>query len=112
MICQAGGAASQVEVVAAKARHFRTEAMRLAGWSGYPERPSNCLTALRFTRPAIGLVSALAEEDFFVMPSADPCLVRIAHLGEASLEDHDELLARMRHLAGTFDLGVVARSGC
>jgi aspartate aminotransferase-like enzyme len=103
-IDHAGGAPSQVAAVATKARHFRTEAMRLAGWHGFPDCPSNCLTSFRFTKPALDLVSALAREDFFVMPSADPCLVRIAHLGEATLKDHDELLARMRHFTRVLHL--------
>jgi aspartate aminotransferase-like enzyme len=108
-IDRAGGAPSQVAVVAAKARHFRTEAKRLAGWCEFAHRPSNCLTSIRFTSPALELVSALAQEDFFVMPSADPCLVRVAHLGEASFQDHDELLRRMQHLAAALHLEVVPR---
>ena len=90
---------STLEQVAAKARAFR-ESATSRRWHPQARRPSACITALRFDAPAIPLVTALADDGWFVLPSPDPTLVRVAHLGTATIDDHFELADRIaRHAA-------------
>jgi aspartate aminotransferase-like enzyme len=89
-----GGAAAELDSVSRKARAFRA-AVAAHGWSAAARHPSDCLTALRFDAPATPLVLALAAEGWFVLPSPDPRLVRVAHLGQSSVDDHLELATRL-----------------
>lgn len=103
MIESAGGADAEAQSVRRKAESFRN-AFAALGWSGAARHPSDCLTALRFATPATELVRALAAEGWFVLPSPDPCLIRIAHLGHSSIEDHLELTGRLARLADRLGL--------
>jgi aspartate aminotransferase-like enzyme len=103
-ISKSGGAAHALAAVAEKARAFR-DALAADGWSPAARHPSQCLTALRFNQPAGPLVRTLAEDDWFVLPSADPSLVRIAHLGMAGIEDHRALARHLVHHATRLGLG-------
>lgn len=89
----AGTAQNQV---ATKARAFR-ECLAALNWLPAARRPSDCLTTLRFTTSASPLVTALAEDGWFILPTPDASLVRIAHLGAATLDDHRELADRLAH---------------
>ncbi len=94
--------------VGAKAAAFRDRLARTRGWSGAARHPSICLTALRFNAPAIALVHALAAESCFILPSPDPSLVRIAHLGHTSVDDHLDLADRLTTHADTLGLAPAA----
>jgi len=96
-------AGTALAVVATKARTFR-ECLASRHWLPAARRPSDCLTALRFTAPAGALVTALAEDGWFLLPTPDAALVRIAHLGAATLEDHRELADRLAHQANRLGL--------
>jgi len=109
MIGDLGGARAQQAGVRAKAEAFRT-ALAALGWAGAARLPSACLTALRFHAPASRLVQALAAEGWMVPPSPDEHLVRVAHLGETSAEDHRELAGRMAGHASTLGLAMAART--
>ncbi len=91
-----GAAAAQRTAVQAKATAFR-DAIGRGGWSPATRSASACLTALRFTAPVAPLVRDLAAEGWFVLPSPDQSLLRVAHLGAASEADHIELAGRLLH---------------
>lgn len=57
--------------------------------------PSNCLSSFYVDCAALDLVLRLAADGFFIMPSMEPQQVRVAHLGTSSVEDHQELYARI-----------------
>ena len=92
--------------VRAKAAAFRAELAGTRGWPSAARHPSDCLTALRFDAPATGLVRALADDGWFVLPSPDPQLVRVAHLGRTTLEDHLKLAARLGAQADQLGLAI------
>ncbi|MFN0128168.1 MAG: aminotransferase class V-fold PLP-dependent enzyme [Verrucomicrobiales bacterium] len=98
-----GGAAAQQAAVTAKASAFRA-ALSTHGWPAAARHPSACLTALRFTTSATPLVHALADDQWFVLPSPDDTLVRVAHLGVSTIPDHLELADRLVHHASHLTL--------
>jgi aspartate aminotransferase-like enzyme len=81
--------------VRAKAAAFQAELAASRGWTAAARHPSDCLTALRFNAPATDLVRSLATDGWFVLPSPDPRLVRVAHLGQTTIDDHLELATRL-----------------
>jgi len=107
MIGEQGGAAGRQAEVRARAAVFR-DAVAAHGWRAAAMRPSACLTALRFNASASTLVRALADRGWFVLPSPDDTLVRVAHLGAGSLEDHRELAALMADEATRLELTTLA----
>jgi aspartate aminotransferase-like enzyme len=102
-----GGAAAELDAVSRKARAFRI-AVAEHGWAGAARHPSDCLTALRFDAPATPLVHALAAEGWFVLPSPDPRLIRIAHLGQSTVDDHLALAAHLGTHAQRLGLSAAA----
>jgi aspartate aminotransferase-like enzyme len=98
-----GGASGAQAMVDAKASTFRAAVAEL-GWSVAARHPSACITALQFNAPATAMVQDLAREGWFVLPSPDPRLVRVAHLGEADLQDHVDLARRLAHHAARHSL--------
>lgn len=97
------GAAAEQTAVAAKAHAFRA-ALHSHGWAATARHPSNCVTALRFTTSATPLVHALADDQWFVLPSPDDTLVRVAHLGATTTDDHLELARRLVQHAARLSL--------
>jgi aspartate aminotransferase-like enzyme len=94
--------------VRSKAAAFRTQLATSRAWPAATRHPSDCLTALRFNAPATALVRALAAEGWFVLPSPDSHLVRVAHLGESTIDDHLELAARLGAQADRLGLTTTA----
>jgi aspartate aminotransferase-like enzyme len=88
------GADRVIAEVSSKARDFRS-LINGAGRAIVPETPSNCLTSFRVRCDARALVARLAADGWFIMPSAEPDQVRVAHLGTATLHDHRELFERI-----------------
>jgi aspartate aminotransferase-like enzyme len=88
------GAGPEQARVRKKASAFRA-AIAAQGWHGAARQPSACVTALRFNGSTAPLVQALAEQGWLILPSPDEKLVRIAHLGENSVADHEELAQLM-----------------
>jgi aspartate aminotransferase-like enzyme len=89
-----GGAGPEQTRVRQKASAF-SAAIAAQGWHGAARHPSACVTALRFDGSTAPLVQALAEQGWLILPSPDQQLVRIAHLGENSVADHEELAQLM-----------------
>lgn len=88
------GVEAVVDEVRAKALGFR-RLLEADGREMVAASPSNCLSSFLVRCPARELVSRLADEGFFIMPSAEARQVRVAHLGTATHEDHRELFSRI-----------------
>ncbi len=94
---RARGVESVVAEVANKAGHFRA-LLAAEGRSTIARTPSNCLTSFNLRCPARELVTRLTAEGTYIMPSAAPNQVRVAHLGTSTVEDHHDLLVRINEL--------------
>ncbi len=72
------------------------QACRKEGWPLKPGCLSNCLTGVTLPCRARPIVDALAAKGYFVMPSAEPDLIRVAHLGTSTISDHMDLVKEIR----------------
>jgi aspartate aminotransferase-like enzyme len=66
------------------------------GWDLVTASPSNALTGVKLPVEARPVVNALGSKGFFVMPSAQPNLIRVAHLGISTVADHIDLVQEIR----------------
>ncbi len=89
------GVQNVTEAIRQKASAFR-QACREEGWSLKSGCLSNCLTGVTLPCPARPVVDALAAKGYFVMPSAEPDLIRVAHLGTSTILDHMDLIKEIR----------------
>lgn len=85
------GKDNEIRSVKEKSLAFRA-ACREHGWSLKSGRLSNCLTGVTLPCKARPVVDALALKGYFVMPSAESNLIRVAHLGTSTVSDHMELV--------------------
>lgn len=91
---RARGVDAIVAEVHAKAEMFRG-LLQAEGRVLIADTPSNCLTSFNLRCPARDVVTRLAAEGSYIMPSAEPRQVRVAHLGTSSIEDHRRLHERI-----------------
>lgn len=91
------GLESVVTEVRDKAERFRA-LLAAEGRATIARTPSNCLTSFNLRCPARELVPLLTAEGTYIMPSAEPNQVRVAHLGTSTVEDHRDLLVRINEL--------------
>lgn len=89
------GVPNVIRSVKDKANAFRSACVE-EGWTLNSGCKSNCLTGVTLPCLAQPIVDALASKGFFVMPSAEPNLIRVAHLGTSTISDHNDLIKEIR----------------
>lgn len=92
--CKQVGVDVVTESVRGKAEVFRAACSEY-GWCFSAKSMSNCLTGVLLPFTARPLIEYLASKCTYVMPSANDCLVRVAHLGTLGDSDHLELVKEL-----------------
>lgn len=90
---------SEREKVCQKAVAFR-ELLRESGHQVFASTPSACLTAFLLKGEARGMAAELARGGMYVMPSRLKGLLRVAHVGETTVRDHQMLYKKIQELEG------------
>jgi aspartate aminotransferase-like enzyme len=88
------GVAAVIDAVRRKALGFR-RLLEADDRTMVAASPSNCLSSFHVRCAARDVVPRLAADGWFIMQSAEPTQVRVAHLGTSTMDDHRELLARI-----------------
>ena len=84
------GVEAWIEAVLEKASIFRN-ICREQGWGFSAERMSNCMTGVYLPFSARPLVDYLLQKEIYILPCGRDNMIRAAHLGTSTIEDHNEL---------------------
>ena len=88
------GLESLLQRVKKKAEIFR-QRIKECDLAMRADNPATALTGIVLPDDAMPLVHQLAESEIYVMPSCERNLMRVAHVGESTIEDHLDLADRI-----------------
>lgn len=91
------GLSRLLDCVSEKATSFRAMLYQF-GRRYLAQSPSACLTSFEVKVDTQWLCKELAEREIFVMPCSESGKIRVAHLGESTVDDHRELLGYIREI--------------